>query len=88
MLFGKKKKNKGQNECFCNHCSHEQASECLEIKCFCCYKADTIRLKHITVAQDDLSPEEIQRRESEKQEEERRLKRANPYGGLWGGVPP
>lgn len=35
------------DECLCDICKHQRASECIQsFKCECCTEADTIRLKH------------------------------------------
>jgi hypothetical protein len=38
-------KNK-KDECFCEKCEHEKASECIKLACTCCLEADKIRLEH------------------------------------------
>jgi hypothetical protein len=37
---------------------HKTATECIDLRCICCLRADRIRLGHPVVAQEDLSEEE------------------------------
>ncbi|MDG6996956.1 MAG: hypothetical protein JRN52_13635 [Nitrososphaerota archaeon] len=67
-MFDKKNKD---NVCFCDSCEHKTASECIELDCLCCVKADKIRMDHPVIPEEDLSPEEKQRRQQEQLDEER-----------------
>ena len=57
--------------CFCDRCMHNKASVCLETYCNCCSKADRIRLEHITVAAEDFTDAELDRRRRQDEEHER-----------------
>jgi hypothetical protein len=44
---------KKYDECYCATCNHKTASECIELKCACCLKADEIRLNHPLIPQSE-----------------------------------
>ena len=76
FMFDKKDKD---NVCYCETCQHKTASECIEIQCSCCLEADKIRLEHPVLSEDDLSPEEKERRESEEHADEENLRKQEMY---------
>ena len=79
-MLASKKKN---DVCYCEVCSHETATECIELRCPCCLKVDQIRLNHIVVPAEDLTEVEKERRDKvdeDKQDEKRQyLKWYGPW---------
>lgn len=78
-MFDKKDKD---DVCYCEICTHKTARECIELQCSCCWKADEIRLNHVVVSEDDLSPEEKARRAANEREGEESEREAENYAKL------
>lgn len=76
------KKNKN-DECFCEACHHETASECIEISCKCCLQADKIRLGHLVFG-DEERGEDREKTDDEKYGEARAAAWFSDIGAMIG----
>ncbi len=75
-------KNKN-DECFCEVCDHEKASQCIEIICKCCLQADKIRLGHLVFGGEERD-EEREKTDDERYWEARAAAEASDIGAMIG----
>lgn len=76
---------KHNDQCYCETCRHQKGSECIQLNCVCCLKADRIRLNHPVFEGEDESQNEEEEKTSE--DRYRQQRGADMMGGIGFIVP-